>query len=108
MLDGRVRVVLPNAAAVQEYAGYVNERDADSRATATVIEGEHAVIWELMIELYAGAKSLRCVSNLPTASLTARRSPGRTTRMPRKPATPKSRFAIAGARSRRCLVHWGY
>jgi hypothetical protein len=37
VLDGRVRVVVPDGATIEEWAAYVNEIDARDRATATVL-----------------------------------------------------------------------
>lgn len=52
---GRVRVLPPPPAQVQEYAAYVNSADASSRATATLVgEAKEGVIFELGDQLDAG------------------------------------------------------
>jgi hypothetical protein len=53
-LAGRVRVVVPNGAEIMDWAAYINGIDARNDVTATVIEGEQAVIFELQRRLNPG------------------------------------------------------
>lgn len=54
VVDGRVRVVVPEPATVQEWAAYINGDDARGRATAEVVTGEQAVVFELGRRLESG------------------------------------------------------
>jgi len=54
VLAGTVRVLVPETARIQEWAAYINSRDARDSATATVLEDERAVIFELTQRLNAG------------------------------------------------------
>ncbi len=49
--EGAVRVVVPESTRVQEWAAYINSRDARDSATANVLEDERAVIFELTRQL---------------------------------------------------------
>lgn len=54
VLAGRVRVVVPDGAQISEWAAYVNEMDARNYATASVVEGNQAVIFDLTRRLDSG------------------------------------------------------
>jgi uncharacterized membrane protein YgcG len=54
VLDGRVRVTTPSGATVQEYAAYINGRDARDSATAVVEDDNRSVIFDLTRRLKAG------------------------------------------------------
>ncbi len=54
VLAGEVRVTVPERAAVQEWAAYVNERDASNVATAEVLANEGTVVFALNELLSAG------------------------------------------------------
>lgn len=54
VLAGRVRVVVPQGATVQEWAAYVNGADARDMATATLFEGGSAVFFDLNRRLDSG------------------------------------------------------
>jgi hypothetical protein len=54
VLAGRVRVVVPNGATVQEWAAYINGADARGPVTATLLEGSQAVIFDLQERLGVG------------------------------------------------------
>ncbi len=54
VLNGQVRVFAPEGAEIQQYAAYVNGRDASDVATATVPASNDAVIFDLTRELRAG------------------------------------------------------
>lgn len=47
VLDGQVRVVMPQAASIQEWAAYINGADARDSASAALIEGGQAVTFDL-------------------------------------------------------------
>ena len=54
VLAGEVRVTVPAPATVQEYAAYINERDARGNAEATVSEDNRSVLFTLTSRLDAG------------------------------------------------------
>ncbi len=54
VLAGEVRVTVPEQAAVQEWAAYVNERDASDVATAEVLANEGTVVFALNELLRSG------------------------------------------------------
>ncbi len=54
VVDGRVRVVVPEPATVQEWAAYINGDDARGRATAEAVTGGQAVIFDLERRLESG------------------------------------------------------
>ncbi|MCC6455481.1 MAG: DUF2207 domain-containing protein [Caldilineaceae bacterium] len=54
VLAGRVRVVVPNGATIQEWAAYINEADARGPVTAMLLEGSQAVTFDLQERLNAG------------------------------------------------------
>jgi len=54
VLDGQVRVTTPPGATIQEYAAYINGRDARDSATATVADDKRSVVFELTNRLKAG------------------------------------------------------
>jgi hypothetical protein len=54
VLAGRVRVVVPNGATIQEWAAYINSVDARDSVTANLLDGNQAVIFELQNRLDAG------------------------------------------------------
>ena len=54
VLNGRVRVVVPDVARIQEWAAYINGADARDSATAQLMENGQVVIYELTRRLEAG------------------------------------------------------
>lgn len=54
VLEGQVRVVVPQAASIQEWAAYINERDGRDSITANVIQSGQAVIFDLDRSLRSG------------------------------------------------------
>lgn len=54
VLAGRVRVIMPSTANIQQWAAYVNSVDARDRATAALIEGGRAIVFDLTRRLNPG------------------------------------------------------
>jgi uncharacterized membrane protein len=54
VLAARVRAVVPAAAQITEWAAYINELDARNAATATLVEGDQAILFELTQRLQPG------------------------------------------------------
>jgi hypothetical protein len=54
VLEGRVRVIVPNAATIQEWAAYINERDARDSASANLVGDGQAILFELGRRLQSG------------------------------------------------------
>ncbi|OUC06586.1 hypothetical protein RY27_20105, partial [Litorilinea aerophila] len=54
VLAGRVRVIMPERATIQQWAAYINGQDARDAATATLVEGNRAVLFDLTRRLNGG------------------------------------------------------
>jgi len=54
VLDGKVRVIVPDGATIQQWSAYINDADARGSATATLLEGNQAIVYELQRRLDAG------------------------------------------------------
>jgi hypothetical protein len=54
VLAGRVRVIMPQDANIQEWAAYINDYDAQESATANLFDGGSAVFFELDRRLNSG------------------------------------------------------
>jgi len=54
VLDGKVRVIVPNGATIQQWSAYINDADARSSVSATLLEGNQAIVYELGRRLDAG------------------------------------------------------
>jgi hypothetical protein len=54
VLAGRVRVVVPEGATINEWGAYINEVDARNAATAELIEGQQAILFDLTRRLNSG------------------------------------------------------
>ncbi|HMN30172.1 MAG TPA: DUF2207 domain-containing protein, partial [Caldilineaceae bacterium] len=54
VLAGRVRVVVPQGAQISQWAAYINAEDARNRATATLLDENRAILFELTDRLNGG------------------------------------------------------
>ena len=54
VLAGQVRITVPNAAEIQEWAAYVNNNDARNYASATVAENKRQILFDLTQRLDGG------------------------------------------------------
>ena len=54
VLDGRVRVFVPDPAVIDQYAAYINGADAHGRVTAELLDANRAILFELVDRLDAG------------------------------------------------------